>query len=248
MTTRARPRLLTADLPTARFGRPLYLHESVPSTNDVARRLAEEGAGEGTAVLARTQSQGRGRLGRSWASPPGGLYLSVVLRPHLPPARWPLLSLAVALGAAAGAEEVSRTTVELKWPNDLIAGGGKVGGVLLEAGADHAVAGIGINAAPAAALPPGAVALGVPLPPLVRAVLVHVEGSVDLAYTDPGKMLARWRPRCLTLGRRVRVVGTDIVEGVAEDVDEDGALIVRTRAGVRRIVAGEVSVRDATVR
>ncbi|MDQ7843489.1 MAG: biotin--[acetyl-CoA-carboxylase] ligase [Armatimonadota bacterium] len=243
--TAADLRRLAPDLPTARFGRPLHIYESAPSTNDLARRLAEDGAAEGTAVLALTQTRGRGRLGRSWASPPGGLYLSVVLRPELPPARWPLLALAVALGAAAGAEEASGIAVKLKWPNDLVTEEGKVGGVLLEAGPDHAVAGIGINAAPPAAdLPPGAAALGVPLPPLVQAVLWHVERSVDLAYADPRRILAPWRARCVTLGRRIRIAGTEAVEGVAEDVDGDGALIVRTPAGVRRIVAGDVAIRD----
>jgi len=246
MTRRPDLGALIADLPTARFGRPLFVHESVPSTNDLARRLAEEGAGEGTAVLALEQTRGRGRLGRSWASPPGGLYLSVVLRPRLPPARWPLLSLAVALGAASGAAEASRQQVMLKWPNDLVTSGAKVGGILLEAAADHAVAGIGINASsPPAALPPWGGVLGVALPPLLRAVLVHVEQSVDLVYAEAGQVLDRWRARCLTLGRHVRVLGAEVVEGVAEDIDGDGALVVRTHSGARRIVAGDVSVREA---
>src|SRR3970282_1740053 len=90
---------LPSQLGTSRFGRPLHVIPRVTSTNDVARSLAEDGAGEGTAVLALEQSGGRGRLGRSWASPPGGVYLSVVLRPSLDVARWSVLSLAVAVGS-----------------------------------------------------------------------------------------------------------------------------------------------------
>jgi len=235
---------LARDLPTRRFGRPLHVFSRVVSTNDVARRLAEEGAGEGTAVLALVQSGGRGRLGRSWASPAGGLYLSVVLRPSLPPARWPVLSLAVAVGAAGGIEAVSPVRVTLKWPNDLLVGRGKVGGILLESGGGFAVAGIGINAQPSPeALPAGAAAIGAALPPLTRAVLVHVERAVDAAYADPAAVVARWRARSSTLGRPVCVTGAERIEGVAEEIDADGALVVRTPSGVRRVVAGDVSLR-----
>lgn len=239
---------LTAALRTFRFGRPLHAFPRVASTNDVARQLAEDGAGEGTAVLALEQSGGRGRLGRSWASPPGGLYLSVVLRPSLPVARWPVLSLAIAVGAAAGIEAAAGAQVKLKWPNDLLVDGRKVGGILLESGPGFAVAGIGINAGapgavPPLALPTGAASIDAARAPLARAVLEHLEHVVDALYADPSGTIREWKARSITLGRHVRVTGAEVMEGVAEDIDGDGALVVRTPAGVRRVVAGDVSLR-----
>lgn len=254
-------------LRTARFGRPLHVLPSVASTNDTARQLAEEGAGEGAAVLALRQTGGRGRRGRSWASPPGGLYLSVVLRPSLPAAQWPVLSLAVAVGAAEGAEGAGGPSVSLKWPNDLLAEGGKIGGILLESAPGFAIAGIGINVraaehdsppsprdvtgGPAASrrdaglmlLPEGAGSIDVDLVRLARAVLEGLEGAVGTAYGDPAEALRRWKARSVTLGHPVHVVGAETFDGVAEDVAGDGALLVRTAAGVRRVVAGEVSLR-----
>lgn len=235
---------IAAGLRTTRFGRPVHAYARVTSTNDVARDLAGDGAGEGTAVLAVEQTAGRGRLGRPWVSPPGGLYLSVVLRPPLATDRWPLLGIAVAVGAAEGVEPASGVPIALKWPNDLLAGGRKVGGILVEAAEGFAVAGIGINAGPPGAAPhPDAASLHVDLPGLVVAVFSGVEQAIDLLYADPPSVLARWRARSATLGRHVRVLGAEVVEGIAEDIDGDGALVLRTASGMRRVLAGDVSVR-----
>lgn len=106
--------------------------DTLPSTNDEARRLAERGARAGVAVLARAQTEGRGRHGRSWASPPGGLYLSAVLRPRLEAARAGLVPLAAGLAMAEVVEGLGLRP-ELRWPNDLLLGGRKAGGVLCEA-------------------------------------------------------------------------------------------------------------------
>lgn len=235
---------VTAGLRTGRFGRPLVAYDRVTSTNDVARDLAGRGAGEGTAVLAVEQTAGRGRLGRPWSSPPGGLYLSVVLRPPVATTAWPLLGLAVAVGAADGAEAAAGVPIALKWPNDLLRDGLKVGGILVEAAEGYAVAGIGINARVPATRREGAGSLDVELPGLVVEVLSGVEQAVDLLYADPASVLIPWRARSATLGRRVRVVGgAEVLEGIAEDIEADGALVLRTVTGVRRVVAGDVSVR-----
>jgi len=235
---------LTSRLGTSRFGRPLHVIPRVTSTNDVARHLAEDGAGEGTAVLALEQSGGRGRLGRMWASPRGGLYLSVVLRPSLPVAQWSVLSLAVAVGSAAGIELAAGVPVKLKWPNDLLVDARKVGGILLDSGAGFAVAGIGINAGSSpGTLPEGAASIAVALAPLARAVLQHLESAIDAVYADPAGTIRQWKTRSVTLGRPVHVTGAEVIEGVAEDIDKDGALVVRTPSGVRRVVAGDVSLR-----
>jgi len=235
---------ITSHLPTARFGRPLHVYERVTSTNDLAKGLAEEGAPEGAAVLALAQTAGRGRLGRPWASPRGGMYLSVVLRPALPTDRWSLLGIAIAVGSASAAESLAGMPITLKWPNDLLLDTRKVGGILVEAGPTFAVAGIGINAAvPPDLLPPDAASLNVELTTLVCEILRGVERALAMLPADTAGLLAQWRRRSATLGRHVRVVGREEVAGVAEDIDADGALLLRTAQGVRRVLAGDVSLR-----
>ena len=243
-------------LRTMRFGRPLSVLGRIDSTNEVATELAEQGASEGTAVIAREQTAGRGRLGRPWRSPPGGLWMSVILRPALPASQWPLVGFAAALAAAEAIEVVAGVPIQLKWPNDLIAGGRKVGGILVEAGGTYAVAGIGINANVAidqvhSELAATATSLEtlrggpVDLPALAREVLSRFERVYDLLAREPGAVLQRWRERSTILGRRVQIVGVQTFEGLAEDVDVEGALLVRTPSGVQRVHAGEVSLREA---
>lgn len=259
-------RAISAQLRTARFGRPLHVYASAGSTNDLARELAAAGAGEGTAVIALEQVEGRGRLGRRWISPPGGLYLSVVLRPTFPRRRWPLIGLACALGAAAAVEAHTRqsreagrgrpegrdASVRVKWPNDVLLGGGKVGGILVEVVGDAAVCGIGLNltASPRSGTrsgPSEAAYLATRNPAVsVAAVAPDVLFECERRYLalegDPGAMLAEWRARTATLGRSVRVTGAEPIEGIAEDIDADGALLVRTAAGIRRVLAGDVVI------
>lgn len=254
-----RPPVLRRDeiergLQTQRLGRPLHVHDRVKSTNDVARELAEAGAPEGTAVLAREQTGGRGRMGRRWASPPGGLWLSVVLRPQLSVAEWTRLGFAASVAAAAAVEEVAGVPVGLKWPNDLVVGGRKLGGVLVEAGGAYAIAGIGINTnvqvellepeIAAAATSLSAMGRNVDLAALVRRVLLELEHHYGMLQRDGPAVMAKWRERSITLGRAVRVIGADVFDGIAETVDDDGALLVRTPSGVRRVFAGEVSLRE----
>ncbi len=233
---------ITAGLRTARFGRPLYVHDRLPSTNDAARDAAEQGAAEGTAILALEQTAGRGRRGRSWASPPGGLYLSVVLRPRLPVERWPLIGLGAAVGTASAVETMTGRPIGLKWPNDLMQGDGKAGGLLLETAGTSLVIGIGINANVAVdLLPPGAISLGVEVGPLVTATLPILEYQYDLVHGHPDEVRELWRRRSVTLGRTVRVIGLEAAEGTAEDIDADGALLLRTPSGLRRILAGDLA-------
>lgn len=233
---------ITGGLRTLRFGRPLHVHDRLPSTNDAARDAAEAGASEGTAVLALEQTAGRGRRGRAWASPPGGLYLSVVLRPRLPVERWPLIGLGAAVGVASAVETVTGRAIGLKWPNDLMYDDRKAGGILMEAAGTYGIIGIGINANVAVeSLPPGAASLTVELGPLVTATLPALEYHYDLVHTDPDKILELWRGRSVTLGRSIRVLGREEVEGIAEDIDKNGALVLRTPSGLRRIIGGDLS-------
>lgn len=249
---------IKAGLRSRRFGQRLHAYAQVGSTNDTAAALATEGAAEGTAVFAVEQTGGRGRRQRAWLSPAGGLWLSVVLRPALPAEQWPLVGFAAGVGAARAVEEIAPVRVGLKWPNDLMIGEQKLGGVLIEARGPAVIAGIGINAnipldhfpsdlrASATSLL-ALLAHPLDLAGLARAVLEQFEGVYDLLALNAEDVLADWRERDLTRGRQVRLSGHGALEGVAEDVDRTGALLVRTGAGIRRIVAGEVSLRTVGV-
>lgn len=222
----------------------LHEKDETASTNDDARELALAGAPHGTAVLARAQTRGRGRAGRSFASPPGGLYLSVVLRPRAPPHRWALLPLVAGARVAATLGALGHDA-RVKWPNDILLGDKKLGGILVESrlGAQpFAVVGVGLNlgTAPlpdAARLGPGAPA---PRALAERLIAALVEGAAQLD-ADPEAALADVRARCATLGRKVE---WEEEEGLAVDVAEDGALVVEAQGARRRIVAGDVRLRQ----
>jgi BirA family biotin operon repressor/biotin-[acetyl-CoA-carboxylase] ligase len=181
--------------------------QSVSSTQDAARALPI-----GSIVVADHQSAGRGRLDRKWESPPGtALLVSFVLRPN------PLLSLAAGVAAA----EACGAAVRLKWPNDLLLGGAKLGGILVEASPSKAICGIGINLSWS---PPGAASLNQERDQLLGRLRVEIE---RWSSARPEVVLARWRELSATLGRQVRVelAGT-VIEGVAEDIGPGGELIV----------------------
>jgi len=220
---------------------------TVTSTNDRARELAVRGETD-VAVLADEQTGGRGRLARGWASPPGGIYCSLLLRPSLAPERLPLLALVAAVAAGDAASSVGVGT-GLKWPNDVQGPDGrKLAGVLAEsATADGAVAwaavGLGLNAnADPAGLPVGATSLreltGGPVDR--RAVTQRYLESFDARRRDLDGVLDAWRRRTTTLGRRVRVrTGDGDVVGEAVDVDATGALLIETADGTERVAAGD---------
>jgi len=250
-----------ADLGTRLVGRYVRWHDSVPSTNDIASRLAEIPVPEGTVIGAEEQTAGRGRWGRPWVSPRGGVWLSVILRPSLPPDRFPVVGLAAAVAATHAIRETTRLPARVKWPNDVLVDGKKVVGILTEAtpGAEWVVVGVGINANIAEeALPPAPgypatslqVLLGHPVDRvmLIRALLRGLDQGYEL-LTSAGvrAVLMRWREVADTLGREVRIEtpGGQMV-GLAHDVDETGALLVRCDDGtVRTVVAGDLRVREA---
>jgi BirA family biotin operon repressor/biotin-[acetyl-CoA-carboxylase] ligase len=181
--------------------------ESVTSTQDVARALPV-----GSIVVAEHQTAGRGRLDRRWESPPGtALLVSFVLPPN------PLLSLAAGVAAA----EACGKEVRLKWPNDLLLHGAKVGGILVEAMAGKAICGIGLNLTWA---PVGAATLNRDREQLLEELREELEGW---STAKPDVVLARWRELSATLGRRVRVeMSGKVIEGIAQDIGHGGELIV----------------------
>jgi BirA family biotin operon repressor/biotin-[acetyl-CoA-carboxylase] ligase len=250
------PLLNTHDL-----GRTLHWFEEVGSTNDVAKALAEEGAAHGEVVVAERQTAGRGRRGRSWVSPARkNLYLSAVLRPDLPPARAPEVTLLASVALCQAVRQAGVSAAAIKWPNDVLASGRKRAGVLTEMAAEvervqWMVVGLGVNVNAAAddfpeELRPVATSLrlerGEPVPRALfaAAVLTALEEWLD-RHADEGfaPVRAAWREMSDTLGREVRVSGGPAdLTGVAEDIDEVGALLVRTAAGLERVLAGDVEL------
>ncbi len=229
---------------------PVRFDEVTGSTNATALELASAGAPEWTLVAARHQTAGRGRLGRRWLDEPGGaLIFSLVLRPELPPDRAGLLSLLAGAAMAVACREVCGAPVGCKWPNDLMLGGKKVGGVLAESkvvgdAVDHIVVGIGVNLQQAPEELREAAAVGgcgqLELLGRFLSVFRHMYQPAHPAFS--GAVLARYREVSLTLGNAVRATVVDgrEVEGRAVDVDERGGLVVET-AGHREVVAfGEV--------
>lgn len=255
------PALWAGTLTTTRCGRGENRWEAeVDSTNTVVKRMAAAGAPDGSLCLAEQQTAGKGRLGRAWSAPAGqGLWVSLLLRPHLAPERAPLITLCAAMAMADAVRETSGADVRIKWPNDLVADGRKLCGILLELSADpdrieYVVVGTGVNflrGAYPSELANRAVALEelVSPPPLRRAVLTRYLANVEalvgrLEAGDVDGLLADYRARSLTLGSRVEVSGAVTLTGVAEAIDDTGALLVRTADGaLRRVLSGDVSVR-----
>jgi BirA family transcriptional regulator, biotin operon repressor / biotin---[acetyl-CoA-carboxylase] ligase len=237
-------------LDAAGLDAPARYVDQTGSTNATALELAEAGTPEWTLVAAGHQTAGRGRLGRTWLDDPGrSLLFSVVLRPALAPERAGLVTLLVGACAAGAASEVAATPVRCKWPNDLLVGEAKVGGILAEArveGAElgHVVVGVGVNVSDPPTGVQGAAGLGGVEP---EALLAGILRRLAAAYRPqaPGfaeGTLEAWRSVASTLGRRVRAAtaGGRDVEGTAVDVDATGALLVRTETGTLPVAFGEV--------
>jgi BirA family biotin operon repressor/biotin-[acetyl-CoA-carboxylase] ligase len=220
------------------------------STNDEAAAWARQGAPHGAVVIADAQTKGRGRLGRVWHSPPGAaLYFSMVLRPQVPLQRLPMLTLAAGVALAETVAQQDVVPV-LKWPNDVLVDGKKLAGILTESAVqggrvEHVIVGIGVN-------------LHVDeFPPGLNAVSLHRYREVDRTqfaellsarllvwvqrFVDDDGVTAAWKSFADCWGRTLEVSsGREKLRGVAEDLDRDGALLLRTETGIARVFAGEV--------
>ena len=237
---------ISKSLTTKWLGRTVHFYPEVDSTNVTAMELAQQDAPEGTVVLADKQLHGRGRGERSWHSPAGvGIYCSIVLRPELSPAKIMLLTLMTAVAIAKAVTRETNLSPCIKWPNDILINDKKVVGILLESkmcasGVEHAIIGFGINVNHAPADLPqelwstaSSLFIEVGEPVDRRELLVKILTEVEYLYErlqqgDAAIILEEWRHFSATLGRHVRILQQgELREGIAVDVTEEGALLVR---------------------
>lgn len=223
-------------------------HDSIGSTNARARELAGEDR-TNVAVLADKQTGGRGRLDREWVSPSGGIWLSLLVRPNIPPARAPVYTLVAAIATARAARECGAAAT-IKWPNDVRVDERKLAGILteMEGEADRVswlVVGIGLNANVDPAELPGdqpATSLQTEVGPVDRRVATQrlIEEFWELSNSDEDEILDAWRDLTDTLGKRVRVeTPSGEIVGEAVDITSPGTLLVETADGVVEVTAGD---------
>jgi BirA family biotin operon repressor/biotin-[acetyl-CoA-carboxylase] ligase len=242
------------------IGRDIRVFDKTNSTNDVVEKLARDGVKEGVVVIAESQSQGRGRLGRKWVSPSRkGLWMSLLLRPQFSPQAITRITIATVTSLARAVRKVSQTPVAIKWPNDLLIRGKKVSGILTELSAEvdkikYVIVGVGVNVnlEPKdfpAEVRATATSLRIEAGRLIsRAEMATAflqEFELDYAKIQRGKFESvsdEWVLHCSTIGQQVRIqVANRQIAGRAEALDADGALLVRASHGhLERIVGGDV--------
>jgi BirA family biotin operon repressor/biotin-[acetyl-CoA-carboxylase] ligase len=225
------------------------VRETAPSTNDELRQLAEGGAAEGLVLLALQQTAGRGRRGATWFSPPGeSLAFSILLRPEEPKALWPRLALAAGLAVAEAAESFGPST-GIKWPNDVWIGRRKLAGILVEAGKDFAIVGIGFNVN-STGFPPEVSEIATSLRIETahehprHEVLAAVIHSFCRRYRGIGRdfdhLLDAVRQRCVLNGHHVSLTtSSGPRQGVVEGIAPGGELLLRTVSGLERLMQAD---------
>jgi BirA family biotin operon repressor/biotin-[acetyl-CoA-carboxylase] ligase len=240
------------------FGRRVYYYPQVDSTNDVARELAAHDVPEGALAIADHQTAGRGRRGRVWVAPPRtNLLMSALFRPRLDPEDAGRLVMVCGLALAEAVEQVGARPVAVKWPNDLLLGGKKFVGILPESGIvgfklAWLIVGMGVNVNQRFAPPDPLAETATSLydhtgHPYDRAyVLVRIVQALNRWYArlHEEALVETWRARCSTLGARIRAgTAEGPLEGVAEEIDSQGALWLRDDGGKRhRLTASEVTL------
>jgi len=246
-----------------KLGETIRRFAVLDSTNEEARRLAQEGAAEGTAIIAAQQTAGRGRQGRSWQSPPNtGLYLSIILRPQVAPARAAMIPLATAVAVAETLMLDFQLVADIKYPNDILVNGRKICGILTESSIEaerlqYVILGIGVNIAQqefpvelqgiATSI---ALETGRRLTPddFLTPLLVSLNSWYPLAICNPERVVIRWQElSTYAYNCPVRIIsGDSIIEGTTRGLTPGGALRVELNSGGwREIVSGEVSLRKA---
>jgi BirA family biotin operon repressor/biotin-[acetyl-CoA-carboxylase] ligase len=244
--------------------REILAFTETDSTNANARRLGHSGAPGGLAIFAERQTDGRGRFGRRWHSQAGlGLWFSLLLRPEFPPALWPRLTTCAAVAIAGVLEAEAGIATAIKWPNDIEIEGKKAAGILCEAATDagggaFVVVGVGLNINHGSTdfpeeLRARATSLKLSAgrvwdrPALAASLLERLFSDLEKAATGFDEIVAMARAKSALLGRRIAVAAGGVaIEGIAEDLDGDGLLILRCGDGTRHtLAAGEASISSA---
>ena len=250
---------LNTDLKTSVVGRNIVYYDQVPSTMDIAREQARQDAVEGTAIIAGEQLSGRGRKNKPpWLSPPGNIALSVILYPEV--TNLTSLIMIASLSVVRSVRRVTGLEADIKWPNDVLIGGKKVAGILIENEITgdkiaRAVIGIGINIDIQETIVEGS---SLPVTSLEKETGRSVDkvelvketlAEMDRLYSvlpDTGEIFLPWQKKLVTLGKRVLVTsGSERFEGTAESVESDGTLAIRLDDGdLITVVAGDVTLRN----
>lgn len=234
--------------------------DSVDSTNMEAKKLYMKGEIEGLIVIAKRQTSGYGRKGRAWLSPIGGLYFSIILKPRLGIENAPLLGLLSGCAVARSLVSIGIEDVKLKWPNDVMIGERKIAGILSEfvsinETSSGIIVGIGVNQnCPISKMPPGlqwpttSIIDEIGIETSVQALLCSIINEIDALLqtveieSSFDAILDEWRKHSSTLGTNVRIHEEGMtIDGIAKDITKDGALIVKTKEGLRHVVEGDVS-------
>ncbi|HET7656681.1 MAG TPA: biotin--[acetyl-CoA-carboxylase] ligase [Bacillales bacterium] len=256
-----KPNVLTEDeiasgLETETLGKSVHFHESVKSTQEVAHKLAREGAPEGTLVVADEQVGGRGRLGRQWHSPKGsGIWMSLLLRPNIPPQQAPQLTLLTAVGVVKGIRAATDVECDIKWPNDILVNGKKLVGILTELQADpdrvHSViVGIGINAnVKETDFPDEIRSIATSLQieagkeinraELLQHILLQIE-KLYIDYLREGFRFVKllWEAHAVSLGRTIEArTLRGVLNGRAIGLNDSGFLILEDETGKRHEIS-----------
>ncbi|MEW6684601.1 MAG: biotin--[acetyl-CoA-carboxylase] ligase [Candidatus Edwardsbacteria bacterium] len=237
------------------IGKKIYRFTEIDSTQDFAKEIADE-AEEGTIIIAEVQKKGRGRLNRVWFSPPGGVYLSVILKPPLSQNFFPPISLLASIAVAKAIKKLGLNP-SLKWPNDVLLNGKKVAGILTETNSKWkaVILGIGINANLDIETFPEELRETTSIKKELQKEIVIDNFIKDLEYelnqvyflfieSRLAYILKEWKSFSQMFNRRIEVrTPTEVIEGKAVDLDEDGALLIEMSDGsLRKIIAGNVKI------
>ncbi|MFC7392656.1 biotin--[acetyl-CoA-carboxylase] ligase [Scopulibacillus cellulosilyticus] len=252
-----------AGLTTKTLGHHLVYQDEIPSTQKKAQHLAEDGAEEGTVVLADEQTSGRGRLGRSWHSPKGtGIWMSLIIRPDIPIHKAPQFTLLTAVAVVKAVKHVTGLDCEIKWPNDILYKGKKFVGILTELQAEAAdvkaiIVGIGINVNAAiddfpeelkdiATSLRAEAGTAFDRAELIQEILKAFE-DLYKSYMDEGFGLIKllWESYAISLGRQIyaRTANGTVVQGLAQGINDEGVLLLKDKDGkIHKIYSADIEI------
>ena len=261
-TEKLLPWEITKDLKTKTVGKRVYYFEEIDSTQNFAEQIALDGKENGTIVIAEKQTAGKGRLDRKWTSPKGGIWFSLIIHPKFDVSTSTLVPIAGAVALAKAIKNTLNIDVSVKWPNDITLNGKKVAGMLVDASfqannIDYLILGIGINFDIDAKkiekrLSKSANFYGVnslrkkddSTPPkiLLREFLVQFEKIlIQLNKGEKAKIVKEWTKKADKIGKKISINTSDgKISGVAQGIDNDGALKLKTSKGIKKIFVGDV--------